>query len=234
MKICIIGAMEEEITQLKNCLKKPKIEQQAGYKIYIGQLHGIEIALVKSGIGKVAAALGTTLLLNRFEPELVINTGAAGSLAPLLTVGDIVIPHELRYHDVDLTAFGYELGQMAQCPVSFNVPPSLVKLTEEIIGRLGMHAVYGLMVTGDAFINGAVGLSRICQAFPQAIAVEMEATAIAHVCHHFSVPFIAVRVISDFADHLSHLSFKTFLTAASQRSSRLVEQMVQAISRQRQ
>lgn len=233
MKIGIIGAMEQEVALLRDHLSHSTLHQQAGCEIYTGQLHGVEIALVKSGISKVSAALGTTLLLDHFKPELVINTGSAGGLAPSLKVGDIVVSHEVRYHDVDVTAFGYEPGQMAQCPASFNAAPSLVALAEEIIDRLGMHAVRGLVVSGDAFINGAEGLARIRRTFPQAIAVEMEATAIAHVCHQFAVPFVVVRAISDVADQASHLSFEEFLTVAAQSSSRLVEEMVHALAGQR-
>ncbi|WP_244267300.1 5'-methylthioadenosine/S-adenosylhomocysteine nucleosidase, partial [Sodalis-like endosymbiont of Proechinophthirus fluctus] len=151
-------------------------------------------------------------------------------LAPSLNVGDIAVSHEVCYHDVDVTAFGYEPGQMAECPASFNAAPSLVALAEEVIDRLGMHAVRGLVVSGDAFINGAEGLTRIRQTFPQAIALEMEATAIAHVCHQFAVPFVVLRAISDVADQASHLSFEEFLTVAAQNSSHLIGEMVQALA----
>lgn len=233
MKIGIIGAIEQEVALLRDRIDHPALWQQAGCEIYTGQLHSVEVALVKSGIGKVSAALGTILLLDHFKSELVINTGSAGALAPSLKVGDIVVSHEVRYHDVDVTAFGYEPGQMAQCPASYNAAPSLVALAEEIVERLGMHAVRGLVVSGDTFINGADGLARIRQTFPQAIAVEMEATAVAHMCHQFAVPFVVVRAISDLADQESHLSFKEFLTLAAKSSSRLVEEMVQALAGQR-
>lgn len=233
MLIAIIGAMEQEIVFLRDRLSHCAIHQQAGCKIYTGQLHGVEVVLVKSGIGKVSAGLATTLVLDHFKPELVINTGSAGSLSPFLKVGDIVVSNEVRYHDVDVTAFGYEPGQMAQCPVSFNAALSLVTLAEEIINRLGMHVVRGLVVSGDAFINGAERLVRIRQILPQAVAVEMEATAIAHVCYQFAVPFVVVRIISDVADQSSHLTFKEFLTVAAQNSSRLVEKIVQELARQR-
>ncbi len=49
---------------------------------------------MKSGIGKVAAAIGTTLLLEHCQPDVVINTGSAGGLDPRLNVGDIVVSTE--------------------------------------------------------------------------------------------------------------------------------------------
>ena len=93
-----------------------------------------------------------------------------------------------------------------------------------------LNAVRGLIVSGDAFINGSVGLAKIRHNFPQAIAVEMEATAIAHVCHNFNVPFVVVRAISDVADQQSHLSFDEFLAVAAKQSSLMVESLVQKLA----
>ncbi|MGL9769548.1 MAG: 5'-methylthioadenosine/S-adenosylhomocysteine nucleosidase [Sodalis sp. (in: enterobacteria)] len=230
MKIAIIAAMEQEVALLRKRIDHPTLWQKAGSKIYTGQIHGVEVALVKSGIGKVSAALSTTLLLDHFKPEIVINTGCAGSAVPSLKIGDIVVSHEVSYYDVDMIAFGYGPGQMAQCPSSFHAAPALVALAKEIVDHLGMNAVCGLVVSGDTFINSADGWARIHQTFPKAIAVEMEAAAIAQVCHQFAIPFVVVRAISDIADQSSHLCFKEFLTVAVQNSSRLVEAMVQTLA----
>lgn len=109
----------------------------------------------------MAAAIGTTLLLEHCQPDIVINTGSAGGLDPNLNVGDIVVSTEVRYHDADVTAFGYEPGQMAQCPPAFMADPKLIVLAEKCIQQLDMNAVRGLVCSGDAFINGAEPLARI-------------------------------------------------------------------------
>ncbi|GKV78796.1 5'-methylthioadenosine/S-adenosylhomocysteine nucleosidase [Pectobacterium carotovorum subsp. carotovorum] len=223
MKVGIIGAMEQEVTLLRDRIENRQTFQRAGCEIYTGQINGVDVALLKSGIGKVSAALGTTLLLEHSKPDVVINTGSAGGLAPTLNVGDIVVSDEVRYHDADVTAFGYEPGQMAGCPAAFLADEKLIALAQEVIAELQLNAVRGLVVSGDAFINGAAPLARIRTTFPKAIAVEMEATAIAHVCHQFAVPFVVVRAISDVADKASHLSFDEFLSVAAQQSTRMVE-----------
>ncbi|MBG0750173.1 MULTISPECIES: 5'-methylthioadenosine/S-adenosylhomocysteine nucleosidase [Pectobacterium] len=223
MKVGIIGAMEQEVTLLRDRIENRQTFQRAGCEIYTGQINGVDVALLKSGIGKVSAALGTTLLLEHSKPDVVINTGSAGGLAPSLNVGDIVVSDEVRYHDADVTAFGYEPGQMAGCPAAFAADEKLIALAQEAIADLQLNAVRGLVVSGDAFINGAEPLARIRTTFPKAIAVEMEATAIAHVCHQFAVPFVVVRAISDVADKVSHLSFDEFLSVAAQQSTRMVE-----------
>ncbi|MCL2891459.1 5'-methylthioadenosine/S-adenosylhomocysteine nucleosidase [Brenneria tiliae] len=233
MKVGIIGAMEQEVTLLRDRIENRQTIQRAGCEIYSGRLNGVEVALLKSGIGKVSAALGTTLLLEHSRPDVVINTGSAGGLAATLKVGDIVISDEVRYHDADVTAFGYEPGQMAGCPAAFIADEGLITLAQDAIAKLQLHAVRGLVVSGDAFINGADPLARIRRTFPQAIAVEMEATAIAHVCHQFAVPFVIVRAISDVADQESHLSFDEFLTVAAEQSTRMVETMLQALAERR-
>ncbi|MBJ7223257.1 MULTISPECIES: 5'-methylthioadenosine/S-adenosylhomocysteine nucleosidase [unclassified Brenneria] len=233
MKVGIIGAMEQEVTLLRDRIENRQTFQRAGCEIYSGRLNGVDVALLKSGIGKVSAALGTTLLLEHGQPDVVINTGSAGGLTATLKVGDIVISDEVRYHDADVTAFGYEPGQMAGCPAAFTADEGLITLAQEAIAKLQLNAVRGLVVSGDAFINGAEPLARIRRTFPQAIAVEMEATAIAHVCHQFAVPFVIVRAISDVADQESHLSFDEFLALAAQQSTRMVETMLQALAERR-
>lgn len=96
MKIGIIGAMEEEVTLLRDKIENRQTISLGGCEIYTGQLNGTEVALLKSGIGKVAAALGATLLLEHCKPDVIINTGSAGGLAPTLKVGDIVVSDEAR------------------------------------------------------------------------------------------------------------------------------------------
>ena len=231
MKIGIIAAMDEEVTVLRDKIENRQTISPGGSEIYTGQLNGVEVALLKSGIGKVAAAMGTALLIERCKPDVVINTGSAGGLAATLKVGDIVVSDEARYHDADVTAFGYEYGQMAGCPAGFKADEKLTAAAKACIAELKLNAVSGLIVSGDAFINGAEGLAKIRRNFPQAVAVEMEATAIAHVCHNFSVPFVVVRAISDVADQESHLSFDEFLAVAAKQSSLMVETLVQKLAR---
>ncbi|GKX56322.1 5'-methylthioadenosine/S-adenosylhomocysteine nucleosidase [Leminorella grimontii] len=232
MKVGIIGAMEQEVTLLRSQIENMTTLRRAGCEIYTGRLNGVEVALLKSGIGKVAAAMGTALLLELCRPDAIINTGSAGGLSPSLKVGDIVVSDEVRYHDADVTAFGYEPGQMAGCPAAFTADVALIGLAERCIRRCELNAVKGLVCSGDAFINGAEPLARIRSVFPQAIAVEMEAAAIGHVCHQFGTPFVVVRAISDVADRESHQSFDEFLELAAKQSSLMVTTMLTELAEQ--
>src|SRR6476620_6944191 len=99
MKIAIIGAMEEEVLLLREKLENREQEVIAGSEFTKGMYNGVEVVLLKSGIGKVNAALSTTLLLDRYKPDYVINTGSAGGFHPSLNVGDVVISSEVRHND---------------------------------------------------------------------------------------------------------------------------------------
>lgn len=226
MKIGIIGAMAQEIEILRNLMVEPKVTEIAGCKIFEGKINHTRVALLQSGIGKVAAAIGTTLLLQLTKPDLVINTGSAGGLDPSLNVGDILISTEVRHHDVDVTAFGYEIGQLPANPVAFLPNTELVEFAKKEAQRAGFNVVSGLICSGDAFINGAEKVEEIRQHFPNVVAVEMEAAAIAQVCHGFNVPFVVVRAVSDVADKESHLSFEEFLPLAAEKSSAIVIAML--------
>ncbi|MBX4180991.1 5'-methylthioadenosine/S-adenosylhomocysteine nucleosidase [Sodalis sp. CWE] len=231
MKIGIIAAMEQEIALLRNRMSNFSVWRKAGCNIYIGKLFGIEVALIKSGVGKVSAALGTTLLLNFFQPNLIINTGSAGSLKSSPKIGDIVVPYKVGYHDVNLTVFGYKEGQMAKCPKEFKSDPFLTTLANKIaVNCLKVNSIHhGMIVTGDTFINNSVDLACIQRRFPSAIAVEMEAAAVAHICYRFNVSFIITRAITDFSNQTSHLFFKKFLIVASKNSSLLVEEIIKSL-----
>ncbi|MFY9858534.1 MAG: 5'-methylthioadenosine/S-adenosylhomocysteine nucleosidase, partial [Exiguobacterium chiriqhucha] len=101
MKIGIIGAMEEEVNLLRNELTERTDTEIANYHFYEGYLGNVEVVILKSGIGKVNAAIGTTLLIDKFKPDVVINTGSAGGFKKGMKVGDVVVSTEVRHHDVD-------------------------------------------------------------------------------------------------------------------------------------
>ncbi|MCX8650838.1 5'-methylthioadenosine/adenosylhomocysteine nucleosidase [Gilliamella sp. B2776] len=230
MKIAIIAAMEEEVTILKSKITHYHVERHLGCDFHLGKIANCEIVLLQSGIGKVAAASGTTLLLNNYQVDAVINTGSAGGLSSELNIGDIIVSRDVFYHDVDLTAFSYKPGQMSGCPVTFKADPKYQLLAKTCIQKQGVNAVEGSIGSGDAFINGKSNLERIKQTFPDAIAVEMEAAAIGHVCWLFKIPFVVVRAISDNGDSESAVDFQSFLKLAATQSSLIVESMLSELA----
>lgn len=229
MKIGIVGAMAQEVEILKALMTERTEIQVASAVIFEGKINGKSVALLQSGIGKVAAALGTTLLLQLTKPDVVINTGSAGGVAQGLKVGDIVISEETRYHDADVTAFGYEKGQLPANPAAFLSDVGLVQLAQEIAEQQGQRVKRGLICSGDSFISSEEKIAQIKADFPAVTAVEMEATAIAQVCHAFHVPFVVVRAISDSGDGAASISFEEFLPLAAKQSSALVLAMLERL-----
>lgn len=226
MKIGIVGAMAEEVEILLGLMTEKTSTRIAGCTIVEGRLNGKSVALLQSGIGKVAAAIGTTLLLQLTKPDMVINTGSAGGVADGLNVGDIVVSTATCYHDADVTAFGYQKGQLPACPPVFISDEKLTALAEKTARVQGQSVKRGLICSGDSFINGGEHLTRIKTDFPEVLAVEMEATAIAHVCHQFKLPFVVVRAISDSGDGEANISFEEFLPIAAKQSSAMVMGML--------
>ena len=224
MKIGIIGAMDEEIRILNEKMNNLQTTIIAGCEFHQGELNGRQVILTKSGIGKVAAAVATTLLLEKFQPDTIINTGSAGGFDTSLNVGDIVISTEVRFHDVDLTAFGYEIGQMAQLPAAFAADEKLRNIALQASQTLeSLKTVQGQICTGDIFMANPKKAEVARNNFPEMAACEMEAAAIAQVCYQFKVPFVIIRSLSDIAGKSSEISFEQYLPVAAKNASILVE-----------
>ncbi|MFT8320194.1 MAG: 5'-methylthioadenosine/S-adenosylhomocysteine nucleosidase [Bacillus sp. (in: firmicutes)] len=232
MKIAIIGAMEEEVALLREEITTKQEHTIAGFSFIEGTLFGKEVVLLQSGIGKVNAAMSTTILLQTFKPDYLINTGSAGGLNPDLHVGDVVISTEVRHHDVDATIFGYEYGQVPQMPPSFQAQETLIKIAEESAKEIGDHAVVkGLITTGDSFINDPERAAFIKSKFTGLQAVEMEAAAIAQVAYQYELPFVIIRSLSDIAGKESNISFDQYLEKAAVHSANLVLKIISRIEK---
>ena len=233
MKAGIIGAMEPEVAILKSKLESSQTSEFGGYTFYQGELNGTEVVIVQSGIGKVASALATALLIDKFSPDYIVNTGSAGGFDQSLKVGDIVISNEVRYHDVDVTAFGYEIGQLPANPAAFIPHPKLVEAAQAGIEKLtNIQTLIGQITTGDTFMTKDDDIAKARENFPKMAAVEMEGAAIAQTCHQFGVPFVVIRSMSDIAGKESPTSFEAYLETASVNSSEMVVNMLETLKGQ--
>lgn len=231
MKVAIIGAMEEEVTILRDKIENKEVVTIAGSEFTTGVMNGMDVILLKSGIGKVNAAMSTAILLERFKPDYVINTGSAGGFKQTLNVGDVVISSEVVHHDVDVTAFGYEYGQVPQLPARFVADEKLVQIAQKCAKEIeGIQVEKGLIATGDSFMNDPARVDFIRTKFNELYAVEMEAAAIAQVCYQFAVPFVIIRALSDIAGKESNISFDQFLHKAALHSANLVMSIVNELN----
>ena len=228
--VAIIGAMEQEITLLQSRIAQPQHEKIAHVAITRGTLAGKPVLLAQSGIGKVNAAITTAILLEKYQAACVINTGSAGGLQGGMKQGDVVVGIQTAHHDADATAFGYAIGQLPQMPARYEADAALVEHAARAAIAFDGAAIHrGLIVSGDQFINHPDKIARIRAHFPDALAVEMEAAAIAQTCYQFARPCVIIRALSDLADGEAEYSFETFLQMAATHSAEMVENLVKSL-----
>lgn len=198
MKIGIIAAMEEEFSLLLGNLKNTVTATFGQFTYHTGLINGMEVALLLSGIGKVNAAVGTTLLLDKFKPDYLINTGVAGGVPDEVEVGDVVISSEASHYDADATAFEYKIGQIPHMPSVYTADGLLSRLAEKagnLCNEITTH--HGPILSGDSFIHTPQQVAYLDEHFPGVMAVEMEGAAVAQTTFLFDVPFVLIRSISD-------------------------------------
>lgn len=190
MKIGIIVAMDKEFAQLKKVFGNDP-----------------NVVLQKCGIGKVNAAIGATMVIEKHHPDVIISSGCAGGADPSLNVGDVVVAMETTYHDAycgDNCAYGQIMGM----PKRYELADKLIAIVQQF--GSDCHAItMGLMVSGDWFVDSREKMREIMQHFPEAKAVDMESCSIAQVCYTFGVPFVSFRIISDvpLKDHKAEMYF---------------------------
>ena len=226
MKIGIIGAMNEEIIELKSSMTNIKEIEISNLKFYEGKLLAKDVVLVESGIGKVNAAISTTLLISNFKVDKIIFTGVAGAVNPEIKVTDIVIGTDLIESDMDVTAGGnYKLGDIPRMKTSnFKADPYLFTLAENVATKLfGAEKIHnGRIISRDEFVASSEKVARLREIF-NAECVEMEGAAVAHVCEVLNIPFLVLRSISDKADDEAGMSFDEFVKIAAKNSKSIVE-----------
>ncbi|PHO06943.1 5'-methylthioadenosine/S-adenosylhomocysteine nucleosidase [Thermoanaerobacterium thermosaccharolyticum] len=229
-KIGLIGAMEEEIDILKHFISNEEVTNRADMIFYKGQLNGLDTVVVRSGIGKVNAAIAAQILISEFNVDCIINTGVAGGIKSGINVGDIVISSDAMEHDFDTTAFGDELGVIPRMRTSvFKADKYLIDIALKAANdNIDGKAYVGRIVSGDRFVSSKEEARRLGQQF-SAYAVEMEGAAIAHTAYLNNIPFVIIRSISDNADGNATSDFNLFVKKASIVSSNIVKEMINMI-----
>ena len=197
-KIAIIVAMQSEFELVSHILENAVESEIEGAKCMMGMLYGKEIILLKSGIGKVNAAMQVTSLIAEKHPDYIINSGVAGGIGEGMHQGDIVVGTEACYHDVWCGEGAW--GQVQGFPLKFPADAHLLNAMKEVNAQQAKdnsQFVFGLICTGDQFISELTTLQGIKRNFPDGKAVDMESAAIAQVCYAKQVPFMSLRIVSD-------------------------------------
>lgn len=238
--IAVIGAFETEVSLLKNKLSNRQEQLIQGIRFYTGTLNGQQVVVSRVGIGKVNAAVSTTLLLEHFRPKAVLFSGIAGAMNPGLQPGDIVVGKRIAYHDYGRMATGGLQTWATQNPYNFTANPvyftcdSVLLLTAskaakqvqfQTINNYTPKIFFGTIITGDVFLADNSKNIQLRKDM-QADAVEMEGAAVAQVCFQEKVGFLIIRSLSDNANDSATLDFVKYGKMAAENSAMLVMEIL--------
>ncbi len=194
------------LSKFSNCTTE-KIGELTFYK---GDINGNEIVMMLSGVGKVNAAFATTIMLNTFDINVVVSTGIVGGLGQLKTLS-VLIPDSFCQHDMDTSPLGDPVGLISGInKVMFSADKDAVKALQSALP----NAFSGILASGDQFVSKHEETTRIVSNF-KAVACDMEAGAIAHICYMMNTPFCAIKVVSDSGDDGAEITFNELMVAAS-------------------
>lgn len=227
----IIGAMEEEVNQLKEVMENVSVETRASMDFFKGTIEGCPVVVVRSGIGKVNAGICTQILADIYQVKAVVNTGIAGSLQAKIDIGDIVLSTDTLQHDVEAEAFGYPVGQIPRMDtLAFAADEKLLSCAEECCSRVNpdIKTFRGRVLSGDQFIADGKKKEWLVKTF-DGCCTEMEGAAIGQAAYLNKIPFLVVRAISDKADGSASVDYPEFEAKAISHTVALMKAMIRSL-----
>ncbi len=230
VKVGIIAAMELEAEGIISSMTEVKKETVSGICFNIGCLYGKMTAVAVCGIGKVFAAICAQTMILKYSPELIINTGVAGTLSDKAGIGDIVIADKLVQHDMDTSAIGDPVGMISgintvYLPCSEKYSALLLKAAGEVGS---MNVISGTVASGDKFISASSDKARIRELF-DASACEMEGAAVGQVCFVNGIDCCVMRAISDGDDENAFSDYPTFARFAAKRGTEVIKKFFELL-----
>ena len=225
--IGIIAAMEKEMAGIEAVIENKKIETVSGIKFVSGTVYGKEVVCAVCGIGKVFAAICAEAMIIKYNPDVIINTGVAGTLTDKLSIADVAISTGLVQHDMDTSFLGDSVGLISGINVvEFKADDKTREIIKASVEEIGINYVEGVIASGDQFIADKAVKQRIVENFG-AVACEMEGGSMAQVCYVNNVPFCAIRSISDTADGDPEMAYVDFLEIAAKNSISLTLKFIE-------
>ena len=227
MKIAIISAMEKERELIKPLLEDCRESEFEGLIMWEGRIMQHDVLIAKCGIGKVNAAINTYKVISRYHPDILINTGVAGGVSDRTRIGDILVADYVAYHDV-WCGPGTEIGTADGMDVFMACDAKVIEKAYQLLQ--GHRLQVGLICSGDRFICSPEETLEIRKNFPEAIAVDMESAAIAHVCCMENIKFNIIRVISDTPGSGENIAeYQNFWNDAPEKTFDTVRKLLQAL-----
>ncbi|MGE4548917.1 MAG: 5'-methylthioadenosine/adenosylhomocysteine nucleosidase [Intestinibacillus sp.] len=220
----ILGALDEEISLIREKMDVKETVDMLGTTFHIGTVFGKQTVLACCGIGKVNAAVCATTIIQGFGADCVVNVGIAGAMRHGLRVMDVVAAREVGFHDQDAVMLNYYPKQ-----AFFRTDDGLLDLCIRACGELDeLNGAFstGRIVSGDIFVNDRDTRERINTAYEPAC-VEMEGAAIGHTSFMHDVPFLVIRTMSDTADDQAQETYDNFIHDAAKQSAHIILKMLE-------
>ena len=251
MRLGIISALHEEQQGLVEAMQRPYKLIHGMREYWAGQLWEIDAVCVLSRIGKVAAAMTATTLVEKFGVTHILFTGVAGAGEASIAVGDIVIAESLVQHDMDASPLfprhEVPLTGLSHFASDRQMASGLAHAAQRFLELDFMNAIdareraafalqaprvhRGLVASGDQFLSHRGRIQALGEALPGLLAVEMEGAAVAQVCFELGIPFGVIRTISDNANENAATDFMRFVkSVAAQYAFHIVRQFCQQFS----
>lgn len=225
--IGIICAMVIEADGLKKMMNSPENIMYSRMNFTRGIIGNTEVCVAVCGVGKVNAAMCTQVMIDKFSPELIINSGVAGSLSPDVKIYDTVIATEVCEHDMNTSALGDPLGEISFEDGGRTFFPCDKNIIERLEKSCEGKTFKGRIASGDIFVSDRQMRKKINSRFC-AVACEMEGAAVGHVCFRNDVPFGVFRVISDDTENNEGEDFVTFSKKASEISITAISSFIKS------
>jgi adenosylhomocysteine nucleosidase len=233
--IGLICAIPQELAHLRAILTDSRSEEAAHTVFDTGTIDGHDVVLAGSGMGKVNAALVTSLLADRFGCRTIVFTGVAGGLDPRLAIGDIVVADLVIQHDAGvLENERVRTYQPGYAPVinpterlGYRVDPELLDRVKQRLEGISIpgQIVYGTVLSGDQYLNCETTRVRLLKELGGQ-AIEMEGGAVAQVCEAFGIPWLVIRALSDLAGYDALFDFTTFVDQAAESSAAILRRLL--------
>ncbi len=236
--VLILAALTQELASVARSTGAVEVGQVAGSRLLHGRLGSIDVHLTLTGVGKVNAAVTAALGMTATGADTVICLGVGGALDPTLRVGDVVVGTRTIHHDAGvLRDDGLQTYQAGHVPffnptdrLGYAPSESLLALARAATSSVSLSPIagvdpsirFGVIVTGDQFLDGPVTRDRL-HATLDALIVEMEGAAVAQTADRLGVDHLVVRAASDLAGGggSSTFDFNRFLDQVAENSARV-------------
>ena len=209
MKIVILGAFQDELTQIYNGFSDLHEIMISKARCLAGKWNGHDIYIGLSGIGTNAAAITTTMLCEKIQPDIIIFCGVAGGLKSDQKVGDLIVANQVV--DADLLLLP-DLIKNSPYKHALNDPHVLQPITTyypvhssllNLMNALSFERLtQGIVVTSNAFPAPKNLFEEIKSL--KCSAIEMESAGIYKAAAYFNVPVLTLRAISNLLDESGH------------------------------